>query len=97
MRRVMADLRPPVRAGFWMRAGAALASEPGLWRTALAQAGRLARPGWWRRAPFLPVPDSAYVRFRLDTQYGSRGEPVPEDLITYLRWCKRRSSRSRSA
>ena len=76
-----------VGAKFWVEAGGALAREPDLWATALGQAARLARPQWWRRAPFLPLPDPAYVRFRLDTQYG-QGEPDPDDLVTYLRWCK---------
>jgi len=34
--------------------------------------------------PFLPVPDRAYVRFRLETQYGTHGAPAPRDLVTYL-------------
>jgi hypothetical protein len=75
--------------GFWVRSVAGVARRPTLWPTALAQAGRLARPGWWRRAPFLPVPDADYLRFRLETQYGSGGEPAPDDLVTYLRWCRR--------
>ena len=65
--------RRRVGARFWVRARGALAREPELWPTAVGQAGRLARPGWWRRAPFLPLPDPAYVRFRLDTQYGAAG------------------------
>ena len=80
-----------VGPGFWVRAAGALAREPGLWPTALGQAGRLSRPGWWRRPPFLPVPDSEYLRFRLDTQYGAGGAPDPEDLVVYLRWCRQRS------
>jgi hypothetical protein len=49
----------------------------------------LARPGWWRRPPFLPLPDRAYLRFRLVTAYGGDGRPpTPDDLIAYLRWCK---------
>jgi hypothetical protein len=28
------------------------------------------------------------VRFRLDTQYGASGDPDPEDLVVYLRWCR---------
>jgi hypothetical protein len=88
----MTVLRARVGAGFWTKAGRSLAREPGLWPTALAQAGRLARPGWWRRAPFLPLPDPDYVRFRLDTQYGSSGVPDPDDLVVYLRWCKRGST-----
>jgi hypothetical protein len=84
----MGGVRTKVGAGFWVKAVGALAREPGLWVTALGQAGRMARPGWWRRAPFFPVPDPAYVRFRLDTQYGGAGRPDPEDLVVYLRWCR---------
>ncbi|MGZ4690123.1 MAG: hypothetical protein ACXVKA_03155 [Acidimicrobiia bacterium] len=85
--------RQRVGVGFWVKAGGGLAREPRLWPTALGQAGRLARPGWWRRAPFLPVPDPEYVRFRLDTQYGATGTPAPEDLVVYLRWCKQERRR----
>ena len=80
--------RRRVGARFWLRAAGALAREPQLWPTALGQAGRLAPPGWWKRAPFLPLPDPEYVRFRLDTQYGAAGDPDPEDLVVYLRWCR---------
>jgi hypothetical protein len=83
---------PPLR--FWFLAGAKLARHPSLWGTALVQAGRMSRPGWWRRPPFVPVPDRDYVRFRLETQYGSAGladgAADPDDLVVYLRWCRRR-------
>lgn len=79
-------VRPGAR--FWVRAAGALARHPSLWPTAMAQAGRLARPRWWKRAPFLPVPDPEYLRFRLETQYGPVGEPRPQDLVDYLRWCR---------
>jgi hypothetical protein len=46
------------------------------------------RPRWWRRAPFLPLPDAAYLRFRLETQYGRDGAPAAGDLVTYLTWCR---------
>jgi hypothetical protein len=62
--------------------------RPQLWASALRSAGRVARPGWWRRPPFLPVPDRAYVGFRLETQYGTGGAPAPSDLVTYLEWCR---------
>ena len=64
--------------------------RPGLWRVAVAQALRLAAPGWWRRWPPLPLPDPAYLRFRLQTAYGDpdRG-PGPEDVVAYLEWCRR--------
>jgi hypothetical protein len=76
----------------WLAAAAwAVARHPSLWATAARQAGRLARPGWWRHPPFLPVPDAEYLRFRLETAYGGHGDvaPNPDDLVTYLRWCRR--------
>jgi hypothetical protein len=75
---------------FWVRSAGSLARRPSLWGTALTQAGRMARPGWWRRPPFLPVPDPAYVRFRLETQYGRQDLPEPQDLVVYLEWCRGR-------
>jgi hypothetical protein len=65
-----------------------LVRRPGLWPTALRQAGRLARPRWWRRPPFLPLPDPDYLRFRLETQYGATGRIEPGDLVVYLEWCR---------
>lgn len=71
------------------RAGAALAARPDLWATALVQVLRLAAPGWWRRWPPAPFPDRAYLRFRLQTQYGdAEREPEPSDLVAYLHWCR---------
>jgi len=76
-------------AGFSGPAVRALAARPSLWGTALRQAGRLARPRWWRRPPFLPLPDPEYLAFRLETQYGAAGHaPEPADLVTYLEWCR---------
>lgn len=73
---------------WWATVGLALVRRPGLWLTAVRQALRLAAPGWWRRPPFLPIPDTGYLRFRLETQYGSDHEPEPADVITYLHWCR---------
>jgi hypothetical protein len=68
----------------------AVARHPSLWRTAIVQSLRLAPRRWWRRPPFLPLPDRDYLRFRLQTQYGDADrEPDEEDLLTYLRWCRR--------
>jgi hypothetical protein len=56
----------------------------------VSQCLRLAAPGWWRRRPFLPIPDAAYLRFRLQTQYGDVDhDPEPDDVIAYLVWCRR--------
>lgn len=73
---------------FWLAVGVALLRRPGLWCSAVGQAARLARPGWWRRRPFLPLPDHDYLRFRLETQYGSDREPEPHDVVLYLGWCR---------
>jgi len=68
----------------------AVLAHPSLWATALRQLRVLAPTGWWRRRPFLPLPDPAYLRFRMVTAYGGDGDrsPDPEDLVTYLRWCR---------
>lgn len=69
---------------------AAVLRRPELWGTALRQVRTLARPGWWRRPPFLPLPDPEYLRFRLTTAYGGDGTapPTAEDLVAYLHWCR---------
>ncbi|MCB1039073.1 MAG: hypothetical protein R2701_12695 [Acidimicrobiales bacterium] len=80
--------RPEASTAWWRAAFVAVARHPSLWSTALRQALRLAPAGWWRRRPFLPLPDPAYLRFRLETQYGSDATPRADDVVTYLRWCR---------
>lgn len=75
---------------FWVRAAALLLVHPELWATAVAHGVKLARPGWWRSRPFLPVPAPGYLRFRFETAYGPGGRPEPRDLVDYLRWCRAR-------
>ena len=74
----------------WVPAAAsAVARRPDLWTTALRQVGRLAPDGWWRSAPHLPLPDPAYLRFRMVTAYGdAEAAAVPTDVVTYLEWCR---------
>jgi hypothetical protein len=69
---------------------AALGKRPTLWPTAVRQVRVLAEPGWWHRRPFLPLPAPAYLRFRLQAAYGGDGDrpPDPDDLVTYLHWCR---------
>lgn len=75
--------------GWSARVVKTLLRHPSLWATAIGQAARLRRPRWWSQAPFLPVPDADYLRFRMVTAYGDPDhEPEPEDLITYLRWVR---------
>jgi hypothetical protein len=76
-----------------LRAGALVATHPRLWATALRQARRLARPRWWRRAPWLPLPDADYLRFRFETQYGN-APADPRDVVAYLEWCRRMGDRA---
>jgi hypothetical protein len=77
---------PPLR-----RIVAALARHPDVWLEATRLAVAASPPGWWRRPPFLPVPDPAYLHWRAVTAYGGTGE-LPEDLdemVDYLRWRRR--------
>jgi hypothetical protein len=67
----------------------ALVHRPWLWPAAVAEAARLARPGWWHQWPPLPVPDEKLWRFRMETAYGGTGEAVPEgaDIVSFIAWC----------
>jgi hypothetical protein len=72
-----------------LRSARAVLARPPLWGVAIRQVFVLAVPGWWRRPPFLPLPDRAYLRFRLQTAYGDpEREPEPADVVTYLHWCR---------
>lgn len=82
---VPAELKPVV---------APLVRRPDLWATAARAAVDLAPSGWWRRPPFLPVPDPEWMRFRYVTAYGGDGQYSPEtpiraeDVLTWLEWRK---------
>ena len=42
---------------------------------------------WWRTSPFLPLPDRAYLRWRMYTAYGDESAVPPvEDVISFARW-----------
>jgi hypothetical protein len=83
-----ADGRVRRARGSWVRAVAAVLAHPRLWTTAVRQATSATPPRWWRRPPFLPVPDRAYLRFRLETHYGDDAAPDAGDLVRYLEWCR---------
>lgn len=71
------------------------ARVPGLWRYVVAHpsslgplvgaAWRVRRRGWWRRAPFLPVPDERYWEFRVNTAAG-RGTLNTREVVAAARW-----------
>jgi hypothetical protein len=70
----------------------AIAPHPELWSAALGVFVRMARRGWWRRAPFVPLPGEAYWHFRLVTAYGGDGDDealTTADVVAYVRWCQR--------
>lgn len=56
----------------------------------LSMAWAFRRRGWWQGPPFLPVPDSTYLAWRLHTAYGD-DHPVPpiEDILRFARWRRR--------
>lgn len=66
----------------------AVVKRPDLWVTGVRSAVSMAPSGWWRRSPFLPLPDEGWMHFRLETAYGGAGDqPMrAEDLITWLEW-----------
>ncbi len=82
--------RRPVPAG-GIEATLAVARRPRLWPTAARVGASLVPRGWWRRAPFLPLPDRRWLHFRLVTAYGAdgRGPVAADDLVTWLDWCRR--------
>ena len=42
---------------------------------------------WWARFPWLPLPDQAYLRWRMYTAYGDEAAvPPAEDVVRFARW-----------
>lgn len=42
---------------------------------------------WYRRAPFLPLPDATYLKWRMYTAYGDfDAVPSAEEVERYVRW-----------
>lgn len=81
----------PVTMGglvFSLAARAALNPRTALDLLTLAWAFR--RRDWWRQPPFLPLPDRAYLEWRLHTAYGAeRALPPVEDVLRFARWRRR--------
>jgi hypothetical protein len=45
------------------------------------------RRRWWTRAPFLPLPDRVYLRWRMYTAYADEtAVPPTEDVVRFARW-----------
>jgi len=73
---------------FGFKCATAVLRRPHLWFTAARQAGRSIPARWWTQAPFVPFPDRTYLRFRLETAYGSHATPRVDDVVRYLEWCR---------
>ena len=79
------------RSRHWPAVAAALAAralvDPRLARDLLRLAWSFRARGWWRRAPFLPLPPRDYVRWRMLTAYGDADAVPPvADVIRFARW-----------
>lgn len=77
--------------GSWGRLALALALRgavrPRLGLDLLRLAWAFRRRHWWRQVPFLPVPDPAYLRWRMYTAYGDDAAVPPAgDVISFARW-----------
>jgi hypothetical protein len=45
------------------------------------------RREWWRKSPFIPLPDRAYLRWRMYTAYADEDAvPPADDVIRFARW-----------
>jgi hypothetical protein len=64
--------------------------NPALGAALLRVNWRFRRRHWYRRPPFLPIPDKTYLRWRLLTAYGDPNiVPPAEDIARYARWAVR--------
>jgi hypothetical protein len=54
------------------------------------------RRGWWRTAPFLPLPPRSYLAWRSETAWGEAdGTGSDEAVVRYLRWTREMRRRQR--
>ena len=64
--------------------------RPRLAMDLLATAWAFRRRDWLSRAPFLPLPDREYLRWRMYTAYADENAVPPvEDVIRFARWRRR--------
>jgi len=57
----------------------------------------MAPNGWWKKPPFLPLPDREYWHFRLETANGGDGTtpPNPDEVVDVIDWSRRMRRRAR--
>ncbi len=88
-RRVYTSSMPPSRS--WISLVAVLCGRglvnPRLAADLVKAAWAFRRRRWWARAPFLPLPDREYLRWRMYTAYADEAAvPPPDDVIRFARW-----------
>lgn len=63
--------------------------RPASWWDLLTAAWAFRRRNWHKTPPFLPLPSTAYLRWRMETAYGEPDAvPSPEELVRFLRWAR---------
>lgn len=78
---------PPRWGALVLSLTARAAINPRLAVDLLRTAWAFRRRAWWAKAPFLPVPDPAYLRWRMYTAYGDeQAVPPVADVIRFARW-----------
>jgi hypothetical protein len=61
--------------------------DPRLALDLLRTAWAFRRRRWWAQAPFLPIPDRDYLRWRMYTAYADEAAVPPvEDVVRFARW-----------
>ncbi|MBW4029850.1 MAG: hypothetical protein HIU57_04120 [Acidobacteria bacterium] len=66
-----------------------LARHPRALTRVARAAWRLRRQHWWRRRPWLPVPDAAYWEFRVHTVAGADTRLEPAQVAGAAEWSVR--------
>jgi len=73
--------------GLMARLSARALVSPRLAVDLLRTAWAFRRRDWWRKLPFLPVPDRTYLKWRMYTAYADENAvPPAEDVIRFARW-----------
>ena len=63
------------------------ALDPRVARDLLCLAWAMRARGWFRTPPFLPLPPTEYLRWRMYTAYGDEESlPSAPEVVRYARW-----------
>ena len=77
--------RAPKPLRLLLSSASALVAHPKLWPSGVAAGLELVPRQWWRRRPYLPVPSSEWLGFRMETAYGSPDAlPPADDILAFV-------------